>query len=34
MAASRETLNRCQMYVALPKETRALYNKLWTELGI
>ena len=34
MAASQETLDRCQMYVVLPYETRALYNVLWTELGI
>ena len=34
MAASQETLDRCQMYLVLPYETRALYNKLWTELGI
>ena len=34
MAASAETLERCQMYVVLPYETRALYNKLWIQLGI
>ena len=34
MAASQETLARCQMYVVLPYETRTLYNVLWTELGI
>ena len=34
MAAPPETLERCQMYVVLPSETRALYTKLWTELGI
>jgi len=34
MAASQETLDRCQMYLTLPYETRALYNELWTELGI
>ena len=34
MAASQETLDRCQMYVVLPYETRTLYNVLWTELGI
>ena len=33
-APDEETLERCQMYVVLPYETRALYNKLWTELGI
>jgi len=34
IAAPAETLERCQMYVVLPYETRALYNTLWTELGI
>ena len=34
MAPSQETLDRCQMYLTLPYETRALYNVLWTELGI
>jgi spermidine/putrescine-binding protein len=34
MAASQETLDRCEMYLSLPAETRALYNSLWTELGI
>jgi len=34
MAAPEEVLDRCQMYLVLPYETRALYNKLWTELGI
>ena len=34
IAAPAETLERCQMYVVLPYETRALYNVLWTELGI
>ena len=34
MAASQETLERCQMYLFLPQETRNLYNQLWTELGI
>jgi len=34
IAATEETLERCQMYVVLPYETRALYNRLWTELGI
>ena len=34
MAASAETLERCEMYLVLPYETRALYNQLWTELGI
>ena len=34
MAASEETLKRCQMYVVLPYETRVLYNELWIQLGI
>ena len=34
IAAPQEVLDRCQMYVVLPYETRALYNRLWTELGI
>ena len=34
MAASQETLDRCQMYLVLPYETRALYNELWILLGI
>ena len=34
MAAPQEVLDRCEMYVSLPPETRALYNALWTELGI
>lgn len=34
MAANEETLSRCQMYVSLPYETRALYNDLWIQLGI
>ncbi len=34
IAAPAETLERCQMYVVLPYETRTLYNRLWTELGI
>ncbi len=34
MAASQETLDRCQMYLVLPYETRALYNALWIQLGI
>ena len=34
MAASQETLDRCQMYLVLPYETRALYNELWIQLGI
>ena len=34
MATPAEILERCQMYLTLPYETRALYNELWTELGI
>jgi ABC-type spermidine/putrescine transport system permease subunit II/spermidine/putrescine-binding protein len=34
MAASQETLDRCEMYLNLPTETRKLYNELWTQLGI
>ena len=34
MAASQETLERCQSYLVLPAQTRALYNELWTKLGI
>lgn len=33
MAAPAEVLDRCELYVNLPKETRALYNKLWITLG-
>ena len=34
IAAPTEVLKRCQMYVVLPCETGALYNQLWTKLGI
>jgi len=34
MAASQETLDRCETYLVLPMETRRLYNDLWTQLGI
>ena len=34
MAATPETLERCQMYLTLPYEIRALYNELWIQLGI
>ena len=34
MATPADILERCQMYLVLPYETRALYNELWTELGI
>ena len=34
MAATPETLARCESYVSLPPEIRALYNELWIKLGI
>jgi len=34
MAASQETLDKCELYLTLPRETRMLYNDLWTKLGI
>jgi ABC-type spermidine/putrescine transport system permease subunit II/spermidine/putrescine-binding protein len=34
MAAPKEVLDRCELYRNLPAETLALYNDLWTELGI
>ncbi len=34
IAAPQETLDRCEAYLVLPQETRALYNELWTQLGI
>lgn len=34
MAAPQDILDRCQMYVVLPYEIRALYNELWIQLGI
>lgn len=34
MAATEETLARCESYVCLPADIRALYNELWIELGI
>ena len=34
MAAPSEVLDCCEMYVNLPPETRALYNRLWIQLGI
>ncbi|BCK82747.1 spermidine/putrescine ABC transporter substrate-binding protein [Dysosmobacter sp. NSJ-60] len=34
MAPSQEVLDRCETYLVLPAETRALYNDLWTQLGI
>jgi len=34
MAAPDETLERCTLYNNLPKDILALYNELWTKLGI
>ena len=34
IAATEETLARCESYVCLPADIRALYNELWIELGI
>ncbi|MBE6956456.1 MAG: extracellular solute-binding protein [Ruminococcaceae bacterium] len=34
MAAPQEVLDRCEMYVSLPPETRTLYKDLWITLGI
>jgi len=34
IAAPQEVLDRCEAYLALPAETRKLYNDLWIELGI
>ena len=34
MAAPKDVLNRCTLYENLPAETLALYNDLWTQLGI
>ena len=34
MAATPETLERCESYVSLPADIRALYNELWIKLGI
>jgi hypothetical protein len=34
MAAPPEVLERCELYVSLPAETRTLYNDLWIQLGI
>ena len=34
MAAPQEVLDRCESYVSLPADIRALYNQLWIELGI
>ena len=29
-----EVLERCEMYLVLPKETRELYKSLWIKLGV
>ena len=34
IAATEETLARCESYICLPADIRALYNELWIELGI
>jgi len=34
MAAPAEVLEKCELYVNLPDETRALYNELWIQLGV
>ena len=34
MAAPQEVLDRCELYLNMPSQTRALYNKLWIQLGI
>ena len=34
IAASEDTLARCESYICLPADIRALYNELWIELGI
>ena len=34
MAAPAEVLERCELYVSLPSETRTLYNELWIQLGV
>jgi spermidine/putrescine-binding protein len=34
MAAPPEVLERCEAYRNLPRDTLALYNDLWTQLGI
>ena len=34
MALPEEELARCTMYIDLPKETLALYNDLWNQLGV
>ena len=34
MAAPQDVLDRCESYISLPADIRALYNTLWIELGI
>ena len=34
MAATPETLERCESYLVLPAETRKLYNELWIKLAV
>lgn len=34
MAAPQAVLDRCETYTVLPADTRALYNDLWTQLGV
>ena len=34
MVAPEEVLDRCEMYIVLPRPTRAFYNNLWIQLGI
>ena len=34
MAPPAETLERCEIYENLPKETLKLYDRLWTRLGV
>ena len=33
MAAPQEVLDRCELYLSLPAETRDLYKDLWIQLG-
>jgi len=34
IATPQDVLDRCEMYLVLPKDIRALYNELWIELGV
>ena len=34
MAPPAETLDRCEIYENLPKDTLRLYDRLWTRLGV